>query len=749
MPSPHETASGQAYRPNEVLIQFDASTNAAAHSRALEVIGGRLNAFITGDDSGEALVSATIGAGMTVEKAIALLSHLPGVKFAEPDYLQTTNFVANDTSVANGTTWGLLGDTGTPANAYGSQATEAWAAGHVGSTKVAVGVIDTGVDYTHIDLYQNIWLNQNEIPVAFRGALVDTDSDGRITFRDLNQAANSSFVSDKNTNGRIDAGDLLNDTRWENGLDEDANGYRDDLIGWDFQNGDNDPMDDAGHGTHVAGTIAATGGNGIGVAGVTWNTQLVVLKFMNASGGYTSHSIQSLDYFTNASKADAALEFAATNNSWGGGSYSAALVDSVTRGAKADILFVGSAGNGGSDQVGDNNDATAYWPASISTTATAGYEAVIAVAAIESNGGLAYYSNYGLTSVDIAAPGSSIYSTTLGGGYGYKSGTSMAAPHVAGAIALYRAAHPGATAAEVRAALLDSAIDMTSLASKVASGGRLDVSTFVNTTVDLADPVAPAPTPPPPPPPTTGVVINGGAGADLVSPTVTVAGQALPTAYADTISGLGGSDTLDGGAGADRLVGGLGDDVYVVDASDVVVELAGEGSDLVQAAFSYSLGAGLERLTLTGSQNVNGTGNELANVLTGNSGANILSGLAGHDQLNGAGGNDNLEGGDGNDTLAGGSGNDTLTGGAGIDLFLGDAGKDRFVFGKGTAHDDRLQDFAKGDLIELQGYSAGSTITKVAGTSTDWRIHDAASNTDEVIHLLNGYALKSTDFLFT
>ena len=383
---------------------------------------------------------------------------------------------SNDPKYTDGGLWGMYGDATPIANAYGSQAGEAWAAGYTGSGKGIVGVIDTGIDYTHPDLYLNVWLNQGEISNVLRPTLTDVDLDGLITFHDLNNVANATRVTDINLNGYIDAGDLLNDVRWENSIDENGNGYVDDLVGWDFFNNDNDPFDDNSHGTHVSGTIGAIGGNGSGVVGVNWAVQMVGLKFLSATGsGATSGAILAIDYFTNAAtQASAGENFIATNNSWGGGGASQGLTDAVTRAAREDILFIAAAGNETT-----NNDVYANYPSNISTTTTAGYEAVIAVASLTASGRLSSFSNFGATTVDLAAPGSSIYSTLPGGTYGSYSGTSMATPHVTGAAALYAALHPTASAAQIQQALLASAAPTTSLTSVTASGGRLDIGTLM------------------------------------------------------------------------------------------------------------------------------------------------------------------------------------------------------------------------------------------------------------------------------
>jgi subtilisin family serine protease len=263
------------------------------------------------------------------------------------------------------------------------------------------------------------------------------------------------------------------------GVDNDGNGYVDDERGWDFSAGDNTTFDGAkdDHGTHVAGTIGATGGNASGVAGMCWSVQIITAKFLGNSGGTTANAIRAVDYLTDL-KTRHGLNIVATNNSWGGGGFSQALFDAIERAGAAQILFIAAAGNGGSDGVGDDNDASPFYPASYSNAN------VIAVASITRSGEKSSFSNYGGLSVDLGAPGSGIYSTLPGrrnnSAYGSYSGTSMATPHVTGAAALYAALNPpGLPAATIKGAILSRAALTPSLMGKTTSNGRLDVSGFV------------------------------------------------------------------------------------------------------------------------------------------------------------------------------------------------------------------------------------------------------------------------------
>jgi len=364
----------------------------------------------------------------------------PGVLSAEPNWIIKKSDVSNDTSYTNGSLWGMYSDDsptpyggGGTTNTFGSGAEEAWGAGYTGSNQVVVGVVDEGIDISHPDLQQNIWVNPREIP--------------------------------------------------NDGVDNDGDGYVDDVNGWDFYNNDNTVYDGGTgdtHGTHVSGTIGGVGGNGIGVAGVNWNVKIISAKFLGPNGGTTAGAIQAIDYLTKL-KVTQGVNVVALNNSWGGGGYSSSLHASIIRAANAGILFVAAAGNSAL-----NNDATANYPSNYSTLVAAtgqpaaSYESVIAVAALTSTGGLASFSNYGATQVDIAAPGANIVSTLPGNTYGSYSGTSMATPHVTGAVALYAAAKPTATPAQIRTAILSSAVATPSLAGKVATGGRLSVLDAIN-----------------------------------------------------------------------------------------------------------------------------------------------------------------------------------------------------------------------------------------------------------------------------
>ncbi len=281
----------------------------------------------------------------------------------------------------------------------------------------------------------------------------------------------------------IDGADLLAAAAlggWADGFvsPADANGYVDDLLGWNFKSGTNNPMDDQGHGTHVAGTIAAHGHNGAGVTGVNWAAQVMALKFLGADGSGTSaDAIAALNYATEMRQGGVGI--GVTNNSYGGDPYSAAFHAALTANREAGMLFVAGAGNGDAFGRAINNDATPFYPAGYSTDdpATTGLneDNVISVAATDSNDKKAAWSNYGATSVDLAAPGVDVFSLAAGSrDYRYSDGTSMAAPQVAGVAALAWGLSPAAGHAQVRDAVLRGADPKASLDGLVATGARLN-----------------------------------------------------------------------------------------------------------------------------------------------------------------------------------------------------------------------------------------------------------------------------------
>jgi thermitase len=414
--------------PNEMLVQYEPGASAAAKANARARVGARAIEVVAGAqaDRGD-LELVRIAPGLAVADAVRGIQG-NAVTFAEPNWIYTHGSTSNDPYFLNGSLWGMYA---APANQYGSGAATAWTAGHVGLNNVYVGIIDEGV-MPHDDFGTNVWVNPFET-----------------------------------------AG---------NGIDDDGNGYVDDVRGWDFAGNDNTTYDGTqdDHGTHVAGTIGALGGNSLGVAGVNWNVTMIPAKFLGRNGGTTANAVKAVDYLTGL-KLRHGINLVATNNSWGGGGFSQALLDAINRGGDAGILFIAAAGNGGRDGVGDNNDTTASYPSNYVCKSTSG-DCVIAVAAITSSGAKSGFSNYGATTVDLGAPGSAIYSTVPGkqnaSGYASYSGTSMATPHVTGGAALYASTHPGATAAQIKSAILAAATPTASLSGRTVTGGRLNVAGF-------------------------------------------------------------------------------------------------------------------------------------------------------------------------------------------------------------------------------------------------------------------------------
>ncbi len=363
-----------------------------------------------------------VPAGADLQAVAAQYAAMPEVDFVEPNYIYHIDAPPNDPSF--GALWGLhnTGQTGGTADAD-IDALEAWATA-TGSRNIVVGVIDTGVDYNHPELAGNMWTNAAEL------------------------------------NGIT-------------GVDDDANGIIDDIYGarWVSGNGvatSGDPYDDHYHGTHTAGTIGAAGNNSLGVVGVNWNVRIMALKFLfpvagGGASGYTADAISAIEYAV-------AKGAHITSNSWGGAGYSLALKNAIDAAGAAGQLFVAAAGNSNR-----NTDLSPAYPASYSSPT------IISVAATDHNDLRAYVpgwwgSNYGATTVDLAAPGVDVLSTSPGNTYRSISGTSMACPHVSGVAALLLSLNPTLAPLDLKQLILDSVDPIASMTGLTVTGGRLNAA---------------------------------------------------------------------------------------------------------------------------------------------------------------------------------------------------------------------------------------------------------------------------------
>ncbi|ABC29750.1 Subtilisin-like serine protease [Hahella chejuensis KCTC 2396] len=396
-------AASEAPPVKAVLVKYKSEALARGFTRAAPLAGVRAADPVTRDG---ALVRYDLN-GMTPEAAVAHFAADPAVAYAEPDYPLRMDASPNDPDLEK--QWALFNvdDRGNDVRAL-----DAWNL-QTGDSHVLLGMIDSGVDYRHEDLQDNLWINPREIP--------------------------------------------------NNGRDDDGNGYVDDIYGVNVVNRSGDPMDANKHGTHVAGIMAAVGNNGLGGVGVNWRGSLVTCAFIDEDGfGYTSDAIACMDYMVDLKGRGEAL--AAINNSWGGGAPGQAMEEAVRRVEAAGVLMVFSAGNDGR-----NNDHYGHFPSNYDNPA------IVAVASTDREGELSGFSNYGLEKVHIAAPGSDIYSTLPNHAYGSLSGTSMAAPMITGTLGLMAAHNPELDAQALKQALLDGADRIAALQGKIPDGRRLNL----------------------------------------------------------------------------------------------------------------------------------------------------------------------------------------------------------------------------------------------------------------------------------
>jgi subtilisin family serine protease len=444
------------HAPDRLLVQFKTSTATTARSKAIRAANVkqvRQLRLVPG-----LVVVQTSG---DLSAAAAHLTADPGVLSVEPDCKLSLDLAPNDPSFSQ--LWGLS-NTGQTGGTSGADigATEAWNV-RTDASSVTVAVIDTGIDTSHPDLAANLWTNPGEIP--------------------------------------------------GNGIDDDGNGYVDDVHGWDFIHQTPVSIDDNGHGTHVAGTIGAVGNNAIGVTGVAWQARIMALKAFDSSGSASQSTVLvALDYAqANGAKI--------VNASFGGTDFVRAEYLAYQKLGAAGILTLAAAGNAGVDA-----DERPHYPAAYDLPG------IVSVAASTSSDTLASFSNHGVWNVDVAAPGEGILSTLPGGTYGTLSGTSMATPHVTGVAALVLAQHPGWTGQQVRDRILGTTRAVPALAGLTWTGGVISAANALSGVATVL--------PPPPTPqqvPLDGSVLSDPAPAPVAAPQPPAlpATEAVDTSFAD------------------------------------------------------------------------------------------------------------------------------------------------------------------------------------------------------------------------
>ncbi len=647
--SASEQSGAEEFVPDQVVVRYKRGASGgerralrrelgARHVRKLSIARAEL---------------VTLEPGTPVKATASKLESSDVVEFAEPNYIVRASVTPNDPLYGN--LWGLnnTGQTGGTADAD-IDAPEAWNS-YTGGNDVTVAVVDTGVDYNHVDLNDNMWTNSGE------------------------------------------AG-----TKATNGIDDDGNGFVDDWRGYDFANNDGNPIDDNFHGTHVAGTIAGEGNNGVGVTGVSWDANIMPVKFLDSGGsGSLTDGAEALDYA-------ASMGASVVNGSFGYTATSGSELERAVIESHPDTLYVFSAGNNGRN----NDGATRNYPCSHPS------DNIICVGATWHNDERASFWNwasaYGANSVDVFAPGVDILSTKASaltsepGDYLTISGTSMAAPHVAGAAAVLKSANPSAISDDLKKALIAGVDAKSSLASISVSGGRLNLNSSLGQIAAIGN--------------TTSVsAVNGrityrGSNNDAHNVSVSHSGSnvtvgdstAAVTAgagctsvdanqvscadsgitdlrivtgnQADVVTinssldayvrTLGGNDQISGGSGDDHLIGGTGSDS----------QIGGDGVDV--ADYGDHTAPVTLTLDLSANDGSSGEGDSIDNSienLTGGSNGDTIVGNGGNNELRGAGGGDSLQG---------GSGDDALIGGTGADQLIGDGGSDT------ANYSDRLDDVA-------------------------------------------------------